>query len=134
MSATDRSDSLYASLRRLCLVVEQVKSCVIVDSEGLPIAAYPEDGDVPAGALAIDADELAALAGRLAGIGERTMDRLAQGKPGRLVLEGEAGTLLTCPIGSVALAVLVEADANLAQVLFASQKAALEIESVLFPA
>ena len=133
MSAMDRSDSLHASLRRLSLVVEQVKSCVILDCDGLPIASHTKDGEA-AKDIAIDADELAALAARLAGIGERTMDRLEQGKPGRLVLEGEAGTLLTCPIGTVALAVLVDADANLAQVLFASQKAALEIESVLFPA
>lgn len=133
MSASDRSDLLQASLRRLCLVVEQVKSCVIVDVDGLLIAAHPDNNDVSRPKVAIDSSELAALAARLAGIGQRTMDRLAQGKPGRLVLEGETGTLLALPIGSVALVVVVEAEVNLAQALFASQKAAGEIESVLFP-
>lgn len=134
MSASDRSDLLQASLRRLCLVMEQVKSCVIVDSDGLLIAACPNNNDVSVPEVGIDSRELGALAARLASIGQRTMDRLAQGRPGRLVLEGEAGTLLAFPIGSVALVVLVQADANLAQALFASQKAAVEIESVLFPA
>lgn len=134
MSASDRSDLLQASLRRLCLVMEQVKSCVIVDSDGLLIAACPNNNDVHLPEVAIDSSELGALAARLASIGQRTMDRLAQGKPGRLVLEGEAGTLLAFPVGSVALVVLVQAEANLAQALFASQKAAVEIETVLFPA
>ena len=134
MSASDRSDLLQASLRRLCLVMEQVKSCVIVDSDGLLIAACPNNNDVSLPEVAIDSSELGALAARLASIGQRTMDRLAQGKPGRMVLEGEAGTLLAFPVGSVALVVLVQADANLAQALFASQKAAVEIESALFPA
>ena len=61
------------------------------------------------------------------------MHRLAQGKPGRLVLEGEAGTMLSFPVGDVSLAVLVASDANLAQVLFAAQKAVEEIDSVLSP-
>lgn len=134
MSASDRSDLLQASLRRLCLVMEQVKSCVIVDSDGLLIAACPNNNEVSLPEVAIDSSELGALAARLASIGQRTMDRLAQGKPGRMVLEGEAGTLLAFPVGSVALVVLIQADANLAQALFASQKAAVEIESALFPA
>ncbi len=134
MSASDRSDLLQASLRRLCLVMEQVKSCVIVDSDGLLIAACPNNNDGRLPEVAIDSSELGALAAGLASIGQRTMDRLAQGKPGRLVLEGEAGTLLAFPVGSVALVVLVQAEANLAQALFASQKAAVEIETVLFPA
>ena len=130
MTGTERSNALEEILRRLCLVVEEVKSCVIVNIDGLPVAAYAANR----GMSTIDAAELAALAATLAGMGERTLDRLEQGKAGRLVLEGEMGTLLTCPIGTVALAVLVEAHANLAHVLFAAQKAAKEIESVLFPA
>ncbi len=132
MAVTDRSDSLDATLRRLCLVVEEITACVVVDGDGFVLAAYPADDKNIAPPPAVDARELAALAATLAGMGERTMDRLAQGKIGRLVLEGEAGTLLTCPVGSAALAVLVTAHANLAHVLFAAQKAAAEIESVLF--
>ncbi len=133
MNAEDRSQALEAILRRLCLVVEQVKCCVIVTQDGLPIAGYPAEVDQIGLGRPIENRELAALAASLTGAGERTMHRLAQGKPGRLVLEGEAGTMLSFPLGEVSLAVLVASDANLAQVLFAAQKAAEEIESVLSP-
>jgi len=164
MKGDDRGHALETILQRLCLVVEQVKCCVIVTEEGLPVASYPVDGggnspgqmiesgsarnrrkghrNVPlaenckpsrrlSDAVYINSTELAALSASLTGAGERTMYRLAQGKPGRLVLEGEAGTMLSFPVGEVSLALLVDSDANLAQVLFAAQKAAEEIESVL---
>ncbi len=162
MKGDDRGHALETILQRLCLVVEQVKCCVIVTEEGLPVASYPVDGggnspgqmiesrsaaakghrNVPlaenckpsrrlSDAVYINSTELAALAASLTGAGERTMYRLAQGKPGRLVLEGEVGTMLSFPVGEVSLALLVDSDANLAQVLFAAQKAAEEIESVL---
>ncbi len=131
MSAKERSDTLQAALQRFCLVVEQVICCVVVSDDGLPLAAYPADSSESAGDNGVDSVELAALAATLAGMGERTLTRLSQGKPGRLVLEGEAGALLTCPIGDVALAILVESEANLAQVLFAAQKASAEIEEAL---
>lgn len=132
MNGEDRSHALEKILQRLCLVLEQVKCCVIVTEEGLPIASYPVDGGGNGSRHMIESTELAALAASLAGAGERTMQRLAQGKPGRLVLEGEAGTMLSFPIGDLSLALLVASDANLAQVLFAAQKAAEDIESVLF--
>ncbi len=162
MKGEDRNHALETILQRLCLVVEQVKRCVIVTEDGLPVASYPVDADRNdpgqiiesrsaaanhtaaltqnnkpsrrmSDAVYINSTELAALAASLTGAGERTMHRLAQGKPGRLVLEGEAGTMLSFPVGDVSLAVLVESDANLAQVLFAAQKAAEEIDSVLSP-
>ncbi|MCY4073075.1 MAG: roadblock/LC7 domain-containing protein [Chloroflexi bacterium] len=134
MKGEDRSHALETILQVLCLVVEQVKCCVIVTEEGLPIASCPVEIDGNGPKQMIESTELAALAASLTGAGERTMHRLAQGKPGRLVLEGEAGTMLSFPVGDVSLAVLVASDANLAQVLFAAQKAAEDIESVLSPA
>ena len=133
MQGEDRSHALETILQRLCLVVEQVKCCVIVSEDGLPVASYPFAADGEIQGQEIESAELAALAASLSGAGERTMHRLAQGKPGRLVLEGEAGTMLSFPIGEVSLALLVESDANLAQVLFAAQKASEDIESVLSP-
>lgn len=139
MKSEDRSQALEMILRRLCLVLEQVKCCVLVTQDGLAVASYPQDdggnGAVnlaeDAAGFAIESRELAALAAALAGAGERAMKRLAQGKPGRLVLEGQGGIMLSLPVGDVSLAILAAADANLAQVLFAAQKAAEEIETVL---
>ncbi|MCE2472453.1 MAG: hypothetical protein J4G18_11260 [Anaerolineae bacterium] len=56
---------------------------------------------------------------------------MAQGDMGRLVLEGEGGTLLNCPAGDVTLALVIEPGASMGHVLFAAQKAAAEIESIL---
>lgn len=137
MTSEDRSHALEDILQRLCLVLEQVERCVIVTEDGLPVASYPLDADANGAEQKPERlnenAELAALAASLAGAGERAMKRLAQGKPGRLVLEGESGTMLSFPVGEISLAVLVASDANLAQVLFAAQKAAEDIESVLAP-
>ncbi len=135
MTSEDRSHALENILQRLCLVLGQVERCVIVSEEGLPVASYPLDAEVNgAGQMPERMNEnaeLAGLAAALAGAGERAMQRLAQGKAGRLVLEGESGTMLSLPVGEVSLAVLVASDANLAQVLFAAQKAAEEIAALL---
>ncbi len=141
MTSEDRSHALENILQRLCLVLGQVERCVIVSEEGLPVASYPLDAEANgAGQMPErlperlnENAELAGLAAALAGAGERAMQRLAQGKAGRLVLEGESGTMLSLPVGEVSLAVLVASDANLAQVLFAAQKAAEEIAAVLAP-
>ena len=50
---------------------------------------------------------------------------------GRLLLEGDAGSLLSCPAGQVTLALVVEPGASMGHVLFAAQKAAEEVESIL---
>ena len=131
MNLQDRSQALDESLRRLGLVVEGVKTCVVVNDDGFPIAAFPpaaagERADSP-----LSAAQVAALSARLTGQAERTLDRLAQGDMGRLLLEGEGGTLLNCPAGDVTLALVVEPGASMGHVLFAAQKAASEIESIL---
>ena len=135
MTSEDRSHALENILQRLSLVLGQVERCVIVSEEGLPVASYPLDAEANgAGQMPERMNEnaeLAGLAAALAGAGERAMQRLAQGKAGRLVLEGESGTMLSLPVGEVSLAVLVASDANLAQVLFAAQKAAEEIAALL---
>ena len=130
MARENRSGALQQSLRRLCLVVDGINTSVIVSDEGFAIAAYPgADGsardDTP------QAAQVAAVTATLAALAERSLDRLAQGDLGRLLLEGEAGTLLSFPAGDVTLALLVERDASMAHVFFAAQKAAAEINAIL---
>ncbi len=127
----DRTRALDESLRRLGLVAEGVKTCVVVSDDGLPIATYPYDARNSSGADPLNAAAVAAVAARLAGLAERSLDRLAQGDMGRLLLEGEQGTLLTCPAGDATLALLIEPDANMGHAIFAAQKAAAEIASIL---
>lgn len=131
MASGDRDSALAEALRRLCLVVDGVKTCVIVSEDGFALAAYPDGEDESARDGALNAAAVAAVAATLAALAERSLDRLAQGEMGRLLLEGEAGALLSCPAGDVTLALLVEKEASMGHVLFATQKAAIEIESIL---
>lgn len=131
MNQRDRSDLLDESLRRLGLVAEGVVTCVVVQDDGFPIAAYPASGSPEDESDPLCAAQVAAAAARLTGQAERALGRLAQGDMGRLVLEGERGTLLNCPAGDVTLALVIKKGASMGHVMFAAQKAAAEIESIL---
>ncbi len=129
MNRSERSRALNEALGRLGTVVETVKTCVVVDVDGFAIAAYPSQrGQQIDGAL--NATRLAAVAAALAGTAERSLDRLGQGDMGRLLLESDSGTLLSCPAGPATLALLVAPDASLGHVLFAAQKTAAEIAAI----
>ena len=131
MERSERGDALQAALRRLGMVVDGVTASVVVSEDGLALAAYP-DGEDGSGSEGIASTaQVAAVSATLAALAERSLDRLAQGELGRLLLEGEAGTLLSCPAGDVTLALLVEKEASMGHVLFAAQKAAAEIEDIL---
>lgn len=130
MDQRERSQALADSLRRLGTVAEGVHTCVIIGLDGLAITAFPDGSDAKSVSDRQYAVEVAAVAARLVGMAERCLDRLAQGEIGRLILEGERGTLLICPAGQVTLALIVEPRASLGHVLFAAQKAADEIAAI----
>ena len=131
MASADRVIALEAALRTLGMIVDGVTASVIVSEDGFALAAYPDGEDRSVGDDPLNAAQVAAVSATLAALAERSLDRLAQGELGRLLLEGEAGTLLSCPAGAVTLALLVEKEASMGHVLFAAQKAAAEIESIL---
>lgn len=124
MNQEQRVQALEETLRRLGLVVDGVKTSVVVNQDGFAIAACPQES-------ALNAEHVAAVSATLAGLGERSLEQLAQGGMGRLLLEGDAGSLLSCPAGQVTLALVVEPGASMGHVLFAAQKAAEEVESIL---
>ncbi len=124
MNQEQRVQALEETLRRLGLVVDGVKTSVVVNQDGFAIAACPRES-------ALNAEQVAAVSATLAGLGERSLEQLAQGGMGRLLLEGDAGSLLSCPAGQVTLALVVEPGASMGHVLFAAQKAAEEVESIL---
>ncbi len=131
MARDYRSGALEAALRRLGMVVEGVKASVVVSDEGFAIAAYPGEAESGASDGPLNAAHLAAVSATLAALAERSLDRLTQGDMGRLLLEGEAGALLSFPAGDVTLALLVAKDASMGHVLFAAQKTAAEIDAIL---
>ena len=131
MTRENRSGALDAALQRLGLIVEGVKASVIVSEDGFAIAAYPGEDDGISGDDPLNAAQVAAVSASLAAMAERSLDRLAQGDMGRLLLESESGAFLSCPAGEASLALVVDKDASMAHVLFAAQKTAAEIDAIL---
>ena len=131
MVGSERGGALEAALRRLGMIVDGVSASVVVSEDGFALAAYPDSEDGSGRDGIVSTAQVAAVSATLAALAERSLDRLAQGELGRLLLEGDAGTLLSCPAGDVILVLLVEKDASMGHVLFAAQKAASEIEAIL---
>jgi predicted regulator of Ras-like GTPase activity (Roadblock/LC7/MglB family) len=131
MSTQYRSEALEEKLRILHSVVDGVKATVIVNNDGLLVAAFPPGDEDDPHNNPTSSPQVAAMSATLIGLAERTLRRLAQGDLERLLMEGEEGVMVVYPAGRASLAVLVENDANLAHVLFAAKKAASEVAEIL---
>ncbi len=125
-----RSDKLEQVLRKIHLVLRGVKASVIVDVSGLLMASFPPgltDPNAPT-----SSSQVAAMAATLIGLAETTLERLAQGKLDRILMEGQHGLMLVYPAGRIAaIAVLLDKDARLDHAFFATGKAAQEVLDVL---
>jgi predicted regulator of Ras-like GTPase activity (Roadblock/LC7/MglB family) len=131
MTQQYRSDALEEKLKTLHTVVEGVKATVIVNIDGLLVAAFPPgDEDNPL-ENPTSSPQVAAMSATLIGLAERTLGRLEQGELERLMMEGEEGVMVVYPAGRASLAVLVDKKARLAHVLFAAKKAAAEVAEIL---
>lgn len=126
-----RSDELEDKLRTLHAVVDGVKATVIVNIDGLLVAAYPAGDEDNPHENPTSSPQVAAMSATLIGLAERTLGRLAQGELERLLMEGEEGVMVVYPAGRASVAVLVDKKARLSHVLFATKKAALEIAQIL---
>lgn len=126
-----RDELLEEQLRTLHTVVDGVKASVIVNIDGLLVAAFPPGDDENPHENPTSSPQVAAMSATLIGLAERTLGRLAQGDLERLLMEGEEGVMVVYPAGRASLAVLVSKNARMAHVLFAAKKAAAEIEQIL---
>ncbi len=131
MSQQYRSDALEEKLKMLHTFVEGVKATVIVNIDGLLVAAYPPGDEENPHENPTSSPQVAAMSATLIGLAERTLKRLAQGELERLLMEGENGVMVVYPAGRASLAVLVDKHARIARVLVATKKAAAEIEEIL---
>lgn len=131
MSQQYRSEALEDKLRNLHTLVDGVKATVIVNIDGLLVAAYPPGDDDNPHENPTSSPQVAAMSATLIGLAERTLKRLAQGELERLLMEGEEGVMVVYPAGKASLAVLVDKDARIAKVLFAAKKASIEITEIL---
>ncbi len=131
MAQEYRSETLERILKTLHVAVDGVRASVIVNIDGLLVAAFPPGNEANPHENPTSSPQVAAMSATLIELAERTLGRLAQGQLQRLLMEGEEGVMIIFPAGRASLAVMVEKDARLSRVLFAAKKAAAEIEAVL---
>ena len=131
MVQESRGESLERILKTLHIAVDGVKASVIVNIDGLLVAAFPPGNEANPHQNPTSSPQVAAMSATLIGLAERTLGRLAQGEMQRLLIEGEEGVMIVYPAGRASLAVLAQKDARLSRVLYASKKAAADIRDVL---
>ena len=131
MAQEYRSEILERTLKTLHIAVDGVKASVIVNIDGLLVAAYPPGDEENPHEKPTRRPQVAAMSATLIGLAERTLGRLAQGDLERLLMEGEEGVMVVYPAGRASVAVLVDKKARLSHVLFATKKAAAEIQKIL---
>ena len=131
MAQETRSETLERTLKTLHIAVDGVKASVIVNIDGLLVAAFPPGDEENPHQNPTSSPQVAAMSATLIGLAERTLGRLAQGEMELLLIEGEEGVMVVYPAGRASLAVLAEKGARLSHVLFAAKKAAAEVEQIL---
>lgn len=131
MAQEYRSDMLERILRTLHVAADGVRASVIVNVDGLLVAAFPPGNEDNPHENPTSSPQVAAMSATLMGLALRTLKRLAQGDLERLLMEGEEGVMVIYPAGRASVAVLVDKDARLSRVLYATRKAAAEVAEVL---
>jgi predicted regulator of Ras-like GTPase activity (Roadblock/LC7/MglB family) len=131
MAQEYRSEKLEDSLRKLHQSVAGIKATVIVNIDGLLVAAFPPGDEDNPHENPTSSPQVAAMSATLIGLAERTLGRLAQGDLERLLMEGQEGVMVVYPAGRASVAVLVTKDARLAHVLTATKIAAAEVQEIL---
>lgn len=126
-----RSEALESELRKLHTLVDGVRATVIVNVDGLLVAAYPTGDEENPHENPTSSPQVAAMSATLIGLAEKTLGRLEQGNLERLMMEGAEGTMVVYPAGRASVAVLASKKANMAKVLFATREAAIEITRIL---
>jgi predicted regulator of Ras-like GTPase activity (Roadblock/LC7/MglB family) len=111
--------------------VQGITASVVVNRDGLLVAAFPPGDDKDFLVNPTSSPQVAAMAATLIGLAERTLGRLEQGDLGRLLMEGEKGTMVVYPAGRATLAVLIERDQKMGPVLYAASRTANDIAAVL---
>jgi predicted regulator of Ras-like GTPase activity (Roadblock/LC7/MglB family) len=131
MAQEYRSEKLEESLKKLHNAVVGIKATVIVNIDGLLVAAFPPGDEDNPHENPTSSPQVAAMSATLIGLAERTLGRLAQGDLERLLMEGQEGVMVVYPAGRASVAVLVEKTARLAHVLTATKIAASEVQEIL---
>lgn len=131
MTQETRQERLERTLKQLFGSVPGIKATVIVNIDGLLVAAFPPGDEENPHENPTSSPQVAAMSATLIGLAERTLGRLAQGELQRLLMEGEEGVMVVYPAGRASLAVLAEKDSRIAYILPATRQAAAEVAQIL---
>jgi predicted regulator of Ras-like GTPase activity (Roadblock/LC7/MglB family) len=126
-----RSEQLERTLRGLHVAVPGIKASVVVNVEGLLVAAYPPGNEDNPHENPTSSPQVAAMAATLIGLAETTLNRLDQGDLKRLMIDADNGTMVIYPANRASLAVLVEKGTKLGKVLYAVSQVRDEVMEIL---
>ena len=126
-----RSEQLERALKGLHLAVPGIKASVVVNIEGLLVAAYPPGNEDNPHENPTSSPQVAAMAATLIGLAETTLRRLDQGDLKRLMIDADEGTMVVYPASRASLAVLVEKGTKLGRVLYAVAQIRDEVMEIL---
>lgn len=110
-----------------------MQAAVIVTNEGLVVASYPSTAQpsVPQGEAG-SSHWVAALAAEIIAQSRRAFGHLSQGAVNRILIDGEAGSMIVVPAGQdAALAVMVDTDTKLGLAMFQIARVAGQIGELL---
>lgn len=134
MASEYREERLVRVLReQLHENIEGVQEAVIVTNDGLVVAAFPglareKDAHNDVGS----SHWIAALAAEIIAQSRRAFGELAQGSVGRILIDGESGSMIVVPAGDkAALAVLVNKQAKLGLAMFQIARVAEQVSELL---
>lgn len=132
MAVIYRTELLEGALKKLVEQLEHVHGAVIVSIEGFVVAAYTHHNTPNGNSEATNSPQVAAMAATLLALSERTLERLAQGKLSRLLLEGEHGAMLVVPASErAAVALMVDKNAKMGLSLYALRHTSIKIRDIL---
>jgi predicted regulator of Ras-like GTPase activity (Roadblock/LC7/MglB family) len=126
-----RSQDLENTLRQLHYAVPGIKATVIVNIDGLLVAAYPATEYDNYDDNPTSSPQVAAMAATLVGLADRVLKRLAQGEMQRLWMEAEEGFMVVYPAGGAMLAILVDRETKPSMLLYAARRACDDIKKTL---
>jgi predicted regulator of Ras-like GTPase activity (Roadblock/LC7/MglB family) len=113
--------------------IEGMQEAVIVTNEGLVVASYPGgEQSQKAPSEAGSSHWVAALAAEIIAQSRRAFGQLAQGRVGRILVEGESGSMIVVPAGDyAALAVMVDTQTKLGLAMFQIARVAEHLGNLL---
>jgi predicted regulator of Ras-like GTPase activity (Roadblock/LC7/MglB family) len=126
-----RSQDLEHTLRQLHYAVKGIKASVIVNIDGLLMAAYPSTDYDNYDDNPTSSPQVAAMAATLVGLADRVLKRLAQGDMRRLWMEADEGFMIVYPAESAMLAILVDKETKPSMLMYAARRALEEIKRTL---